>query len=196
MQLDDPAKAPAAKGTLRIVGFSGNFARPSRTRTLVQAVLATASARGLGQTAMYDLIDAGPAFCQTTDRATAPREVEAVLGAIEGADALVVGTAVYKGAYTGLFKHLFDLFEMTALARKPVVLTATGRAPHHASVIDYHLRPLFLFFDACVATRGLYALEPDFASQERLVASYQARIDRTVDELAQLLQAARSPATS
>lgn len=170
---------------MQLVGFSGNLARPSRTRTLVQAVLDTASARGLGQTAMYDLIDAGPAFCQTTERAKAHHEVEAVLGAIESADALVVGTAVYKGAYTGLFKHLFDLFEMTALARKPV--TATGAAPHHASVIDYHLRPLFLFFDACVATRGLYALQPDFESPERLGAAFQAPIDRTVDELAQML---------
>jgi len=181
---------------MQLVGFSGNLARPSRTRTLVQAVLDTASARGLGQTAMYDLIDAGPAFGQTTERAKAPHEVEAVLGAIERADALVVGTAVYKGAYTGLFKHLFDLFEMTGLARKPVILTATGAAPHHASVIDYHLRPLFLFFDACVATRGLYALQPDFESPERLVASFQTRIDRTVDELAQMLRAAGSRASS
>jgi FMN reductase len=172
---------------MQIVGFSGNLARPSRTRTLVQAVLDAASARGLGQTTMLDLVDAGPAFGQTTDRASAHPEVEAVLGAIERADALVVGTAVYKGAYTGLFKHLFDLFDMTALARKPVIVTATGAAPHHACVIDYHLRPLFLFFDARVATRGLYALQPDFETPEQLVSSFQPRIDRTVDELTQLL---------
>ncbi|MBB3181840.1 NAD(P)H-dependent oxidoreductase [Variovorax sp. Sphag1AA] len=177
---------------LRIVGFSGNLARPSRTRTLVQAVLDTASARGLGQTAIFDLIDAGATFGQTSERAKAHPEVEAILDAIQKADALVVGTAVYKGAYTGLFKHLFDLFDMTALARKPVIVTATGAAPHHASVIDYHLRPLFLFFDCSVATRGLYALQPDFESPERLVPAFQARIDRTVDELAQMLQPARS----
>jgi FMN reductase len=173
---------------MRIVGFSGNLSRPSRTRTLVQAVLDEASARGLGSTALYDLIDAGPGFGQTTERSKAQPEVEAVLSAIEGADALVVGTAVYKGAYTGLFKHMFDLFDMTALARKPVVLTATGAAPAHASVIDYHLRPLFLFFDTVVATRGLYALQPDFESSDRLVESFHARVARTVDELAQLLQ--------
>ena len=192
MELEKSAKAPAAKGELRIVGFSGNLARPSRTRTLVQAVLDAASARGLGKTVAYDLVDAGPSFGQTPERAKAHPEVELILGAIQKADALVVGTAVYKGAYTGLFKHLFDLFDMTALARKPVIVTATGKAPQHASVIDYHLRPLFLFFDARVATRGLYALEPDFETPERLVPSFQARIDHTVDELAQMLQ----PATS
>lgn len=180
---------------LRIVGFSGNVARPSRTRTLVQAVLDTASARGLGETAQFDLLDAGPAFGQTTERAKAGAEVGAILDAIEQADALVVGTAVYKGAYTGLFKHAFDLFDMTALARKPVLLTATGNAPHHACVIDYHLRPLFLFFDTSVATRGLYALASDFESPDRLAAPYQTRVDRSVDELAQLLQLAGTAAS-
>jgi len=171
----------------RIVGLSGNWARPSRTRTLVQAVLAAAEARGLGTGRMFDLIDAGPSLGQITERSKAAPELEGILHAIESADALVVGTAVYKGAYTGLFKHLFDQFSMDALARKPVILTATGASPGHASVIDYHLRPLFLFFDARVATRGLYALQGDFESPDRLVAGFMPRIERTIDELAQLL---------
>lgn len=186
----DKQAAPARTGPPRIVGFSGNWTRPSRTRTLVQAVLDAASARGLGKTELYDLIDAGPGFGQTHERAQADVDVETVLKAIESADALVVGTAVHKGAYTGLFKHLFDLYGMEALSRKPVMLTATGRSPAHASVIDYHLRPLFLVFDACVGTRGLYALEPDFESPKRLAEAMQPRIDRTVDELATLLAAA------
>ena len=182
--------APAHTGPARIVGFSGNWTRPSRTRSLVQAVLDAASARGLGESALYDLVDVGPGFGQIHERAQASAEIETVLKAIESADALVVGTAVHKGAYTGLFKHLFDLYGMEALARKPVMLTATGRSPAHASVIDYHLRPLFLVFDACVGTRGLYALEPDFESPDRLAPTMQPRIDRTVDELASLLATA------
>jgi FMN reductase len=57
-------------------------------------------------------------------------------------------------------------------------------------VIDYHLRPLFLFFDACVGTRGLYALQQDFEGSDRLAAGYLPRIERTVDELADLLRVA------
>ena len=67
------------------------------------------------------------------------------------ADALIVGSAVHKGAYPGLFKHLFDLFELNALSRKPVLLTATGASPAHGAVIDYHLRPLFLALAAAIA---------------------------------------------
>ena len=176
--------------TPRIVGLSGNWARPSRTRTLVQAVLDAAAARGLGQTRLFDLVDAGPALLQTMDRAKAAPEVERLLQALLDADALIVGSAVHKGAYPGLFKHLFDLFELNALSRKPVMLTATGASPAHGAVIDYHLRPLFLALDALVGTRGVYALTDDFETPERLAPGIQPRIERSVDELAQLLRLA------
>lgn len=184
-----PKNAPieSARQGARIVGLSGNFARPSRTRTLVQAVLDSAAARGLGSTELFDLVDAGPGLGQATDRSRADGKLEAVLHAAQSADALVVGTAVYEGAYTGLFKHFFDLYDMEALARKPVIVTATGASTGHASVIDYHLRPLFLFFDAVVGTRGLYAVQQDFESPDRLSPGFLARVERSVDELQGML---------
>jgi FMN reductase len=187
MAQEASSRLPA--GTARIVGLSGNWARPSRTRTLVQAVLDAAAARGLGQVTLLDLVDAGPALLQTMDRAKAAPEVERLLRTILEADALVVGTAVHKGSYAGIFKHLFDLFDMNALSRKPVIITASGNAPAHAAVLDYHLRPLFLALDALVGTRGLYALAEDYEAPERLTPAFLQRIERTVDELAGLLQA-------
>lgn len=175
---------------VRIVGFSGNWARPSRTRTLVRAVLDAAAGRGLGQTELFDLVDVGPALLQTMDRAKAEPAVARLLQAMQQADALVVGSAVHKGSYQGIFKHVFDLFDKEALSGKPVVVTASGNAPAHASVLDYHLRPLFLALDASVATRGLYALAEDYETPERLGAAFAARIERSVDELARLLRGA------
>lgn len=174
-------------GKPKIVGVSGNLVRPSRTRTLVEAVLHEASARKLGDTALIDLVDAGHSLGHTFDRKTAGPALDTALEVIESADALVVGTAVYKGAYTGMFKHLFDLLHMNALARKPVLLTATGASPEHASVIDYHLRPLFLFFDAPIATRGLYGLQEDFEAPDRLASNFQSRVKAAVDELSALM---------
>jgi FMN reductase len=171
----------------RIVGFSGNWSRPSRTRTLVQSVLETIRARGLGDAELLDLVEVGPELLQTMDLAKAAPEVERILSAIRSADVLVVGSAVHKGAYPGLFKHVFDLLDKEALSRKWVVLTATGAAPAHASVIDYHLRPLFLALDATVSTRGLYALTDDFDTPEQVGPALRTRIERTVDELAWLL---------
>ncbi|PAJ77449.1 NAD(P)H-dependent oxidoreductase [Burkholderia ubonensis] len=79
-------------------------------------------------------------------------EFSAVPQLIHDADVSVVGTAVYKGAYTERFTHMPDLADMSALARKPVIPTATGASPALASEIDYHLRSLCLLFDASIAT--------------------------------------------
>ena len=78
------------------------------------------------------------------------------------ADALIVGSPVYKGSYTGLFKHLFDFVEPEALAGKPVILTATGGGPRHALVVEHSLRPLFGFFTALTIPTAIYASDQDF----------------------------------
>jgi len=178
----------AAKSSRRIVGLSGNWKRPSRTRTLVKAVLDEAESRGLGQTTLFDFVDTGVSLGSTFSRDEAESSVKAVMDAVEQCDVLVAGSSVYKGAYTGIFKHFFDLYEREAFAGKPVIITATGAAPYHESILDYHLRPLFLFFDARVASRGLYALTDDFASQDELKPAYEARVARSVDELSEMLQ--------
>lgn len=64
------------------------------------------------------------------------------------ARARLVGSPVYKGAYTGLFKHLFDLVAPAALKGKPVAIGATGGGARHALVVEHAFRPLFGFFGA------------------------------------------------
>ena len=60
---------------------------------------------------------------------------------IESADALIVATPVYRGSYTGLFKHLFDLVDHEALIGTPVLLAATGGSDRHSLVIDHQFGP-------------------------------------------------------
>jgi FMN reductase len=104
--------------------------------------------RGRSPVGVADLVDAGPGLRAALSRGDLSDEAADLVGAIEGADALIVGSPVYKGAYTGLFKHLFDLIEPEALAGMPVVLTATGVGPRHALVVEHSLPPLFGFFTA------------------------------------------------
>jgi FMN reductase len=177
-----------AKSSRQIVGLSGNWNRPSRTRTLVKAVLDEIESRELGQTTLFDFVDTGVSIGSTFSREDAEPSAKTVLDAVAKCDVLVVGSSVYKGSYTGIFKHFFDLYDREAFAGKPVLITATGAAPYHESILDYHLRPLFLFFDARVASRGLYALTDDFASQDELKQTYKSRVARSVDELAEMLQ--------
>lgn len=170
-----------------IVGISGNLARPSRTRVLVEAVLSEAAARGLGATTLYDLADAGPELGRAMGRKDAPADLDRVWSAIEGCDALVVGSPVYKGSYAGLLKHLFDFVDVKALSGKPVILTATAKADGHALMIDHQFRPLFAFFGAFTIPQGIYATDADFAAPDRLADGARAKVAIAVDQLQRLL---------
>src|SRR3954447_9410639 len=146
----------------RLVGISGNLKQPSRTRSLVEAVTAAVARRRDIDLSVYDLLDAGPGLGAAYTRGDLTPDAARVVEAIETADALVVGTPVYKGSYTGLFKHLFDLVDPKALAEKPVVLTATGGGPRHALMVEHQLRPLFGFFAALTVPIAVYASDQDF----------------------------------
>lgn len=171
---------------MNIVGISGNLARPSRTRTLVNAVLAEIEERGLGKARSFDLVDAGPELGASLTRDGAAKRVDQILSAIEHADVLVAASPVYKASYTGLFKHLFDLLDPKALEGQHVLLAATGGSDRHALVIEHQLRPLFSFFGAHVLPVSIYAVNSDFANSEELASCISPRIGRAVDQLAAL----------
>ena len=87
------------------------------------------------------------------------------LAAVEAADALIVGTPVYRASFTGLFKHFFDFVEQTALVDVPVLLAASGGSDRHALVLEHQLRPLFSFFQAQTLPIGVYATDRDFTPE-------------------------------
>jgi FMN reductase len=90
--------------------------------------------------------------------------VQNSLQAIENADALIIGTPVYRASFSGLFKHFFDFVEQYSLINKPVLLAATGGSEKHALVIEHQLRPLFSFFQTHTLPLGIYATDKDFDS--------------------------------
>ena len=178
-------------GSLRVVGFSGNVHRPSRTRTLVEAVIAQIVARRGGQpieTTVYDMLDVMPELGLAMSGPQLPAKLEAVIERIATADAVVVGSPVYKGSYTGLFKHFFDLIEPQRLAGLPVVLTANGGGDRHALVVEHQLRPLFGFFSSHTIATSIYASERDFTDGRIQSEALTKRIDAAVADLAVWLE--------
>jgi FMN reductase len=182
-----------------IVGVAGNVTRPSRTASLVAAVLAEATAGASAQSRLIELADIGPELFQAVvpepfesfaSKRLSPR-ARATIQAIEAADALVVGTPVYKGSYSGALKHLFDLIPPNALAGKPVLLAATAGTPLHGLVIEHQLRPLFGFFKALTIPTSIFALESDFQDYRVAQPALVERIRCAADEISELL-AARS----
>lgn len=173
--------------TFRIVGLAGSFSHPSKTRNLVELAAEHAARMVRGRVQVFDLKDIGPtlgaAYRLEDLGEPAGKAVEAILQA----DGLVVGTPVYKGSYTGLFKHLFDLIAPDALVGKPVLLIATGGGPRHSLVIEHQLRPLFGFFEAATVATGVYASAEDFRDGKLVSAALEDRLGKAVSQLASTL---------
>lgn len=170
-----------------IVGFSGNFTRPSKTRGFVDHV-AREIARNHGlPAAVYDVVDLGPSFRTADGARDLDRQAREIVARVEEADLLVVGSPTYKGSYTGLFKHFFDLLDPAALRGKPVLLTATGGGPRHALVVEHGMRPLFGFFEAFALPTAVYAVEQDFSDGALVSQPILARVAQAVAEASRSL---------
>jgi FMN reductase len=77
----------------------------------------------------------------------------------EDADGVVIGTPVYKAAYSGLLKTLLDLLPQYALAGKAVLPLATGGSPAHVLAVDYALRPVLTSMGADHVLPGWFVVD-------------------------------------
>ncbi|MFT7721446.1 MAG: FMN reductase [Roseateles sp.] len=148
---------------LRLVAVSGGMQRPSRSTALTEHLLDLIAEAIPCEQRLVELGQLAPQFAGALWRSQLPAAVERELAAVEQADVLVVATPVYRGSFTGLFKHFFDFIDQDALVDKPILLAATGGSERHALVIDHQLRPLFSFFQARTLPLGVYATDKDFA---------------------------------
>lgn len=146
----------------RIVGFSGNITRPSKTFAFVDHIVQEIGRRNGLAARSWDVEDLGPSLASARRVSGLDEPAQAILQAITEADILVIGSPTYKGSYTGLFKHFFDLLDPAALRGKPVLLTATGGGDRHALIVEHQLRPLFGFFEAFALPTAVYATDRDF----------------------------------
>lgn len=85
---------------------------------------------------------------------------------VEAADALVVATPVYKGAYTGLLKAFIDVLPQRALTDKSVLPIASGGTLAHYGVIDHALKPILAALGATYTLPGLFVLDADLKTSE------------------------------
>ncbi|ABF11936.1 FMN reductase [Cupriavidus metallidurans] len=147
---------------LRVVAVSGGLQRPSKSAALAEHLLDLIAEEVLCEPRLVEVGQLAPQLAGAVWRSQLPDTVERELAAVEQADVLVVATPVFRGSYTGLFKHFFDFIDQDALIDKPVLLAATGGSERHALMIDHQLRPLFSFFQARTLPLGVYATDKDF----------------------------------
>jgi FMN reductase len=89
--------------------------------------------------------------------------ITAVAELFARADGVVIGTPVYKAAYSGLLKSLLDLLPQYALSGKTVLPLATGGSRAHVLAIDYALRPVLSSMGATHIVPGWFTLDRDIA---------------------------------
>lgn len=165
-----------------VVGFSGNFTRPSKTRGFVEHVVRDIAVRNNLSASTYDIEDVGASLGSAKWARDLDQKGRDVLDKVVNADVLVVGSPTYKGSYTGLFKHFFDLLDPAALRGKPVLLLATGGGERHALIVEHQLRPLFGFFEALALPTGVYATDKDFADGVLVSEAIRKRAAQAVEE--------------
>ncbi|WP_433177577.1 NADPH-dependent FMN reductase [Actinoallomurus sp. CA-150999] len=101
----------------------------------------------------------------------------------ERADGVVIGTPVYKAAYSGLLKSLLDLLPQFALTGKTVLPLATGGSTAHVLAIDYALRPVLTSMGADHIVQGWFVLDRDITVHEDGKISIEPRTDETLGRL-------------
>jgi len=173
----------------RLVVFTGNTHRPSKSRTLGSFLAERVANRLPVVVESFDIVDAGPGLGAAFFRNQLSDDARRVVEAVESADALIAITPVYKGSFTGLFKHLIDFLDPDALLHKPVLIGATGGGQRHALIVEHQLRPLFGFFSASTAATSVYASDSDFTNGEVTDPALLARIEQAAGQFSRLITA-------
>ncbi|AQT59647.1 NAD(P)H-dependent oxidoreductase [Cellvibrio sp. PSBB023] len=171
---------------MRILGFSGGLSVPSKTHGLVNAIVERFATRAKVEAEVIDLAQVATGFGGALYRQHLPSELKSVLERIEAADVLVVASPVYRAAYPGLFKHVFDLIERDALEGKAVILAANGGSAHHALILESHLRPLFNSLGSFTVPTGIYSQSSDFDGYYLSNPSVLERVDVAINEVLRL----------
>jgi FMN reductase len=113
---------------LRLVAVSGGLQRPSKAAVLAEHLLDLIADNVPCEQRLVELGQLAPQLAGAVWRSQLPDTVERELAAVEQADVLVVATPVFRGSYTGMFKHFFDFIDQDALIDKPVLLVPPAAA--------------------------------------------------------------------
>lgn len=153
---------------MKILGIVGAPHSGGKTDTVVQTVLDASAAQG-ADTALINLSEYNLAFADGTKSPDWTGDTKEVVSKIEGADAFVLGTPVYREAYTAMLKNALDLTPRGVwdgpthpLQGKPVGIVATGSLPEHYLAVDGLYSMLPGFFAAYVVPLGIYAHSKQF----------------------------------
>ena len=169
---------------MSILLIAGSPSERSRSAALLEAVGQRLSGRGLDVERLR-IRDLSPQALLLAD--VAHRSVSQAIDQVDRARAIVVGTPVYKAAYSGVLKVFLDLLPQTALKGKTVLPLATGGSPHHMLALDYALRPVLQSLGAKSILPGIYATDAQVTLTPEGTYHVQADIAARLDDAVNVL---------
>ena len=177
-------RLPDDGNRLSLVAISGNVRRPSRTSSLLTLMReAVVEATG-AQFTQFDRVEAAPSIMSALTRNALTPEGLRYVRQLEAADIVLIGSPIYRAAYTGALKHLLDLVDYRALRGAIGAAAITGGTALHALAAEHAIRNLFGFFAMTGVATTVFALDVDFAGQELRSGDARQRIARAAREIA------------
>jgi FMN reductase len=163
----------------------------SHSKTLLALETAVQHARAVVPRVSAEVLALGDrdvAMCDGRDPALYDGDTGKVIDEVVVADALLVGTPMYRGTYTGLLKNLFDVLPNHALRGKPVGLVATGGTDHHYLAIEHGLKPVVGFFDGYVVPGSVYANNEHYADGALVAEDIRDSLARLANRVVEFAQ--------
>ena len=114
-------------------------------------------------------------------KSPALQEIEATLF---DADALIVGTPVFKAGASAVFMAFFQALDNDLLIGTPVLLAGTAGSQRHALVVDDQIRGLFAYLRTYTTPTSVFAAPEDFNDPK-----LRTRCARAAGELLALIRA-------
>lgn len=167
---------------MKLLGVSASPSAGSVTlAALSTAVMRVRSAYRDVTAEIVDIRDHGMIFCDGRSSDLYEGDTRAVIDKVVTADALIIATPIFRGAYSGILKNLVDVLPNDAMQGKAVGLVATGDSNSHFLAVEHVLKPLVVSLGAHPTPWSVYLDGEQLAGGERIDQGNVDRLEQLAD---------------
>ena len=172
---------------MKLLGLSGSPTK--RSKTLLAVEEAIECAKQWDPTIITEIVnirDMDIQFCDGRDPSLYEGDTRKLIDKILAADALIIGTPMYRGSYTGILKNVFDIIPNNALFGKCVGIIATGASDHHYLATEHEIKPVLGYFHAHVIPGSVYANNDHYSDQALTDEGIRVRLNDLAQSVVEL----------
>lgn len=162
---------------MKVVAISGSLTPLSKTLlTVKEATSHIAENHPDIEVKLIDLKQYQLEFCDGRDPELYEGDTKKIINEIVEADALIIGTPIYRGSISGALKNVFDVIPNHSIRGKAIGFIATGGTYHHYLAIEHQLKPLAGYFKAHTIPGNVYAHNDHFKNKQLVDETIKERL--------------------